>query len=76
MTDTSPTGGPGGTPSCSACPAALTILNALGNSDDPTVDSGTYTSYADPVDVDGRDSRIAWGGTIGNASAEDSEHCG
>ncbi len=51
-------------------------LDALGDSDDPAVDSGTYTSYAGPVYVNGRDSCIAWGGTIGNASAEDSGHCG
>ncbi|MBK6013449.1 spore-associated protein A [Streptomyces sp. MBT53] len=50
-------------------------LDALGDSDDPAVDSGTYTSYAGPVYVNGRDSCIAWGGTIGNASAEDSGHC-
>ncbi|RPF30872.1 spore-associated protein A [Streptomyces sp. TLI_185] len=50
-------------------------LDALGDSDEPAVDSGTYTSYAGPVYVEGRDSCVAWGGTIGNASAEDSGHC-
>ena len=50
-------------------------LDALGDSIDPAVDSGTYTSYAGPVYADARESCVAWGGTIGNASAEDSGHC-
>ncbi|MFJ9041220.1 spore-associated protein A [Streptomyces sp. NPDC102406] len=50
-------------------------LDALGNSDEPAVDSGTYTRYAGPVYADGRESCVAWGGTIGNASASDSGHC-
>jgi hypothetical protein len=51
-------------------------LDALGDSDDPSVDSGVYTSYAGPVYVNGRGSCVAWSGTIGNASASDSGHCG
>jgi hypothetical protein len=50
-------------------------LKALDSGQATAVDSGQYTSYAGPVYVNGRGYCVAWGGTIGTASAGDSGHC-
>ncbi|MFF4797861.1 spore-associated protein A [Streptomyces sp. NPDC001351] len=50
-------------------------LGALDSGQPTARDSGQYTSYAGPVYINGRGHCVAWGGTIGTASAGDSGHC-
>ncbi|GAA2505142.1 spore-associated protein A [Streptomyces longisporus] len=50
-------------------------LKAIDSSEPVAKDSGQYTSYAGPVYINGRGHCVAWGGTIGTASAGDSGHC-
>ncbi|MCD9876015.1 spore-associated protein A [Streptomyces guryensis] len=50
-------------------------LKAIDSGERTAVDSGQYTSYAGPVYVNARGYCVAWGGTIGTASAGDSGHC-
>lgn len=50
-------------------------LKAIDSSEPVAKDSGQYTSYAGPVYINGRGYCVAWGGTIGTASAGDSGHC-